>query len=425
MFRVGLQSIAQTVLVGSVPSRPQAAKEFLPNFKDYFQVISCIVLKFISNPKIEHTVYVSYSTLSDGSLALAATAVLWLPLHAAMHRNGHLGHLQERHHHQRGAPGRAVQPRGRQQQAFAAAQRPPGPRQRRRQLGAPTEGGGRRSITSAAPCILARWWRSIGEGSERWSVLDDVGAGVGCGRGAWAWRSRKTFSTRFPGRSPPDGTLRMDGRSILDADASHQPCLRRVATVALARRRVKDATRRPPAAPAAGASDAVKRGFRAYVANKARGDSRGADDCAGDGDVIGSEAAEWHSAMLDSSARVYAVYRLAAAWAPSCGWAGVVPGLGVQKALQAEQGRDRGLNGPPSAELGVRVTVVRVTRRPSHSRPSQTSPSQAPHESGVTRVRGRRSHTSQAASEPHESGGVGVTVVRVTRVRRLPSHAAS
>ena len=33
------QSIAQTVLVGSVPSRPEAAKEFLPNFKDYFQVI--------------------------------------------------------------------------------------------------------------------------------------------------------------------------------------------------------------------------------------------------------------------------------------------------------------------------------------------------------------------------------------------------
>jgi hypothetical protein len=142
------------------------------------------------------------------------------------------------------------------------------------------------------------------------------------------------------------------------------------------------------------------------------------------------ESAEWHSAMLDSSARVYAVYRLAAAWArtdraPSCGWAGVVPGLGVQKALQAEQGRDRGLNGPPSAELGVRVTGLRVTRRPSNTSPSHTSPSQASHESGVTRVRGRRSHTSQAASESHESGGVGVTVVRITRVRRLPSQAAS
>ena len=34
-----MQSIAQTVLVGSVPSRPEAAKEFLPNFKDYFQAI--------------------------------------------------------------------------------------------------------------------------------------------------------------------------------------------------------------------------------------------------------------------------------------------------------------------------------------------------------------------------------------------------
>ena len=33
-----LQSVAQTILVGSVPSRPEAAKEFIPNFKDYFQV---------------------------------------------------------------------------------------------------------------------------------------------------------------------------------------------------------------------------------------------------------------------------------------------------------------------------------------------------------------------------------------------------
>jgi len=37
LVELQFESIAQTVLVGSVPSRPQAAKEFLPNFKDYFQ----------------------------------------------------------------------------------------------------------------------------------------------------------------------------------------------------------------------------------------------------------------------------------------------------------------------------------------------------------------------------------------------------